>query len=82
MLFRSWIALSAAAAASGLSVSKSDGGAEALYAAEQSLMATQQIIPLFHLPVAYAALSTLKNWTVQPDGSLSMADARLENGKP
>ena len=48
----------------------------------RALLATQQIIPLFHLPVAYAASSALKNWTVQPDGSLSLADARLENGRP
>ncbi len=77
-----WIALAGAAAASGLSIPKTVGGVDALYAAEQTLLATQQIIPLFHLPVAYAASSALKNWTVQPDGSLSLADARLENARP
>jgi ABC-type transport system substrate-binding protein len=82
-----WIALASVAASTGLTLSrddssKTDRGVEELYTAEQALLATQQVIPLFHVPVSYAASGTLKNWMVRPDGSLSLADARLENVKP
>ncbi len=36
---------------------------EDLYASEQALLATQRVIPLFHLPVSYASAPTLKNWS-------------------
>ena len=78
-----WVALAGVAAISGPPTEKSIGGgsAEELYAAEQSLLATQRLIPLFHLPVSYAATPNLKNWTPRADGSWSLADAWLE-GKP
>ena len=55
---------------------------EDLYAAEQAALAVQSILPLFHVPVAYAAAATLKNWTLRADGSWNLADAWLEGGKP
>ena len=78
-----WIALADVAAMAGSPAEKSTGGgsAEELYAAEQSLLATQRLIPLFHLPVSYEATPTLKNWTLRADGSWSLADAWL-GGKP
>ena len=77
-----WIALTDVAARVGAPTWKSKGtSVEELYAAEQSLLATRRIIPLFHLPVSYAA-STLKNWAMRPDGSWTLADAWLESGKP
>jgi len=78
-----WIALAGVASVAGLPAPKNEGGSvEDLYAAEQAMLATQRIIPLFHLPVTYAASSSLKNWTLQSDGSWNLADAWLGNGKP
>jgi len=61
---------------------KNDGPLEDLYAAEQKLLATQRIIPLFHLPVSYAASTALRNWTVNADGTMSVVNSSLGNGKP
>jgi peptide/nickel transport system substrate-binding protein len=78
-----WIALAGVESAAGLPEPKNDGGSvEDLYAAEQAMLATQRIIPLFHLPVTYAASASLKNWTLRADGSWSLADAWLGIGKP
>jgi MarR-like DNA-binding transcriptional regulator SgrR of sgrS sRNA len=44
-----------------------------------ALLATQRVIPLFHLPVSFASSATLKGWTLRSDGSLSLADAWLGN---
>jgi ABC-type transport system substrate-binding protein len=78
-----WIALADVAALAGLPVTKNKSGSvEELYAGEQSLLATQRLIPLFHLPASYAASASLKNWTARSDGSWSVADAWLGSGKP
>jgi peptide/nickel transport system substrate-binding protein len=55
---------------------------EGLYAAEHSLLATQNLIPLFHLPVSYAAGSPVRNWSLRIDGSLNLDGASLGSGKP
>ena len=55
---------------------------EGLYAAEQTLLASQRIIPLFHLPVSYAAAATLQDWNVRSDGTLNLADTWVRSGKP
>ena len=78
-----WIALADVASLAGVPVAKSKSGSvEDLYAAEQAMLAAQRLIPLFHLPVTYAAPPSLKNWTPRSDGSWSLADAWLGNGKP
>jgi len=78
-----WIALAGLASVTGLPVPKNEGrSVEDLYAAEEAMLATQRIIPLFHLPVTNAASASLKNWRLQPDGSWNLADAWLGNGKP
>ncbi|HXW99853.1 MAG TPA: hypothetical protein VEJ00_01460, partial [Candidatus Acidoferrales bacterium] len=78
-----WVALAEAEGAAGLPAAKSKGGsAEDLYAAEQAELATQRIIPLLHLPVSYAAASSVKNWSLRPDGSWNLGDAWLGSGKP
>jgi ABC-type transport system substrate-binding protein len=76
-----WIALARVAALMGTSVKREGGSVEDLYASESELRALQRVIPLFHLPVSYAASATLKSWTVRSDGSWSVADAWLGNGK-
>lgn len=78
-----WIALEDLIAQSGMSTTKSQGGsAEDLYLAEQAALATERVIPLFHLPVSYAAAPNLRNSTVHVDGSWDVSDAWLENTKP
>jgi len=78
-----WIALEDLVAQASLPALKSKGGsAEDLYAAEQSALALERVIPLFHLPVFYAATPSLKNWILHNDGSWDLADAWLENTMP
>ncbi len=77
-----WIALAGITAATGSSIKSTGRTAEDLYAAEQSVLAMQRIIPLFHLPVSYATSAALKNWTLRPDGSWNVADAWLGSARP
>jgi ABC-type transport system substrate-binding protein len=77
-----WIALANVAKVTGTDTGKEGGTVEELYTAERSLLATQRVIPLFHLPVWYATAGTLKRWTVRPDGSWNLADAWLDEGGP
>jgi hypothetical protein len=76
-----WIALSDVANLAGLPLGKKQGGVEDLYASEVALLATQRVIPLFHLPVSYASTSSLKNWSLRSDGSWTLADAWLGNAR-
>ena len=77
------IALDSIAAAVGLpKPTVNAGSTEDLYSAEQSALATQRLIPLFHLPATYAASPILKNLAIRSDGSWSLADAWLETAKP
>ena len=55
-----WVALANVATAAGLSVGKESGSVEDLYASERALLATQRVIPLFHLPVSYAASASFE----------------------
>jgi ABC-type transport system substrate-binding protein len=77
-----WIALASVAAVTGTPAGKVGGSVEELYASELALLATQRVIPLFHLPVSYAAAGALRNWELRPDGSWTLADAWLEIAKP
>jgi hypothetical protein len=53
-----------------------------LFASEQSMLASGRIIPLFHLPLAYAAGTNLHEWTVTPGGNLNVAGAWLKSSQP
>ena len=77
-----WIVLANVGALAGTPAGKEGGSVEDLYTREVAMLATQRIIPLFHLPVSYAASATLKDWALRPDGSWTLADAWLENAKP
>jgi peptide/nickel transport system substrate-binding protein len=78
-----WISLENFATVEGLPKPKVHAGsAEDLYSAEQAALATQRLIPLFHLPATYGASTILKNWTVRSDGSWDLADAWLGTAKP
>jgi peptide/nickel transport system substrate-binding protein len=79
-----WVALAKVAALIDLPVAKNGNGgsAEDLYTSESAILTTRRMIPLFHLPVSYAASATLNNWSLRPDGSWTLADAWVGSGKP
>jgi ABC-type transport system substrate-binding protein len=78
-----WVALSDAVTLAGLPATRTIGASvEDLYAAEQAALASQRMIPLFHLPVYWVGAATLKDWIVRPDGRWNLAGAWLGNGKP
>lgn len=78
-----WVALDGVASVVGLPPAKvKNGSTEELYEAEQMALATERIIPLFHLPVSYGSSVTLKNWAAQTDGTLPLENAWLGSTKP
>jgi peptide/nickel transport system substrate-binding protein len=77
-----WIALQAIAAQTSLLQTENKGSTlEDLYGAEQTALASQRIVPLFHLPVFYAASASLKSWSLRMDGTLELATAWLGAAK-
>lgn len=77
-----WIALQAVAAQTGLPQTQNkDSSIEELYAAEQTTLATQRVVPLFHLPVFYSGSVSLKDWAVRSDGALDLTNAWLGAAK-
>jgi peptide/nickel transport system substrate-binding protein len=76
-----WIALAHVAILAGAPTVKENGSVEDLYASERALLATQRLIPLFHLPVSYAASASLNHWALRPDGSWALDDAWLGTGR-
>lgn len=78
-----WIALADLATQVGLPELRTQGGSiEDLYTAERSMLESERIIPLFHLPQSYAGSARLKDWTVRSDGTWSLSDAWLGSGRP
>ena len=77
-----WIALEGIAAQASLSKTKNNGASvDELFAAEQAARASQRIVPLFHLPVFYAANASLRDWALRMDGSLDLANGWLGAAK-
>jgi ABC-type transport system substrate-binding protein len=77
-----WIALEGIAAQAGLAKAKNNGATvEELFAAEQAALASQRVVPLFHLPVFYAGSASLRDWVLRTDGSLDLANAWLGAAK-
>jgi hypothetical protein len=54
---------------------------EDLYAAEKTLLATQRVIPLFHLPLAWALSPAVKNWRAEADGSWHLDEVSIGQDK-
>ena len=77
-----WIALANVASLAGTPLGKEGVLIEDLYAAELALLGTKRFVPLFHLPVSYAASANLKNWALRSDGGWTLDDAWIGNGKP
>jgi ABC-type transport system substrate-binding protein len=76
-----WIALGNVAMLVG-ATAKENGSVEDLHASELAVLATQRLIPLFHLPASYAASASLNHWAVRGDGSWNLGDAWLGTGRP
>lgn len=75
-----WIALESLGAQLDLPAIKSKThSVEDLFAAEQTAFASGRVIPLFHLPVAYASSAGFRDWLINTDGSLDLAKAWLKN---
>jgi MarR-like DNA-binding transcriptional regulator SgrR of sgrS sRNA len=73
-----WVALEAIAAQTNLPHLQNQGSSvDELYLAEQAALASQRVVPLFHLPVFYAAGPSLRDWTVRTEGSLDLDAAWL-----
>lgn len=78
-----WIALDDFLTRCGMSATVNKGNSiQDLYAAEQSALRADRVIPLFHLPVSYESSATLKGLSVQVDGSVNLTNAWLEPSKP
>jgi MarR-like DNA-binding transcriptional regulator SgrR of sgrS sRNA len=78
-----WIAFGQILTQCGMPAAKSGGGSlQDLYAAEQAALATERVIPLFHLPVSYAAATNLRNWSLRFNGSVDLTNAWLEIARP
>jgi ABC-type transport system substrate-binding protein len=72
------LALSMVASSAGLpSPAINNDSAEDLFSAEKEILASQKLIPLFHLPVVYVATSALSDWSPQPDGTWNLTNAWL-----
>lgn len=78
-----WVALNELFARIGLPPLKNKGlSVEDLYAEEQTAIARGRVIPLFHLPVAYASSPAVNDCDVRLDGSLNLGRAWLETLRP
>ena len=78
-----WIALGGVAAVAGVAMPKINGtSVEDLYHAEQTILASRRMIPLFHLPASYAVSPAVKDWAPGADASWHLADAWLGTEKP
>lgn len=78
-----WVALSELLARIGMPALKNKNGAmEDLFAQEQGAIAAERVIPLFHLPVAYASAPALKDCAVRLDGSWNLERVWVETSRP
>jgi ABC-type transport system substrate-binding protein len=78
-----WTALQNFFDVAGLTTPRTGGSSvEDVYAMEQAAISSGRVIPLFHLPVAYASATNLRNWNVRMDGSWDLSGAWLENEHP
>ena len=81
--FDSWISLDEMSAQNNMPALKTRSGTvEELYASEQAALATERVIPLFHLPVTYASGPRLRSWSLRADGSWELGNAWLEAAAP
>lgn len=78
-----WISLQQLTSDLGLAPRATTGRSiEQLFASEQSVVASGRVIPLFHLPIAYASAHNLNDWDVTTSGALNLANAWLKSSQP
>lgn len=78
-----WIALQELNRQLGLpSVAVKAHSVEQLFAAEQNILVSARVIPLFHLPVSYGSTTNLHDWRLTPDGTLDLANSWLKSPQP
>jgi peptide/nickel transport system substrate-binding protein len=78
-----WVALANTAQALGMAMPKTTGDSvEDLYNAEKTLLTPHRIVPLFHLPVEYAASPMLRDWRPAADGRWRVDEAWMAKEKP
>jgi peptide/nickel transport system substrate-binding protein len=58
------------------------GSITELYSAENALLKSHRLIPLFHLRTAFALRPSVHNWNVLPDGDLQLSSVWLSAEKP
>ena len=77
------VALTSLASTLNLPLPKFTGeSAEAWYQAENTLLQTQRVIPLFHLPINYGLSASVKNWRTHRDGIWAIDELWLAPEKP
>lgn len=77
------VALAEIARTLGLAQSRFSGSSVTdLYAAENAMLATRRVIPLWHLRKAYAVSTSVRGWQMPRNGSLQLVNVWLGNGKP
>jgi peptide/nickel transport system substrate-binding protein len=77
------VALTGLVASLGLPAPKfASDTAESLYQAESSLLQTQRLIPLFHLPMSYGLSTSVRGWAQKREGSWDLDGVWLSTEKP
>lgn len=77
------VSLASVAASAGLPALKLGGNAtDDLYQSESAMLQTQQLIPLFQLPVNYALNSNVQDWNQDRDGTWHVENVWLGSSKP
>jgi len=59
-----------------------NGSINELYSAENTLLKSHRLIPLFHMRSAFALRANVHNWSVLPDGELQLGSVWLSAEKP
>jgi ABC-type transport system substrate-binding protein len=77
------VALTTVAAIMGTPTPKpGSGSTEDLYQAENAMLQTQRLIPLFQLPASYALNSSVQDWDQDRDGRWHLEDVWLGSNRP
>jgi len=77
------IALPAVAAAAGVGATNLNSSSiDELYQAENAILQTQRLVPLFQLPAGFALSSALQDWSQDRDGAWHMDDVWLGSTRP
>jgi hypothetical protein len=78
-----WVALENVAEVLGLAMPHTAGDSiEDLFSAEQELLAKQRVIPLLHLPAAWALSPGVRDWRVGADGSWRLNEVSMGKDRP